>query len=220
MKIAIACSKSWFQLDEVVSINNEVLLINDQSLLTRKGLDIFKPDLIFFPHWNWLVPADIFENFKCILFHTAPLPYGRGGSPIQNLILEKFDNTPVCAVKMTCDLDAGPIYSKKNIDLSGSLAEIFERINTVVNQLIVELIRDLPEPIPQEGDVHKFNRRMNDDNKIPKGLNIEDFFDRMRMLDDNSYPNSFITYGDMKIEFSSISRKGNIIESWCRIKKC
>ena len=29
---------------------------------------------------------EIHENYKCIIFHMTDLPFGRGGSPLQNLI--------------------------------------------------------------------------------------------------------------------------------------
>ena len=48
----------------------------------------FPPRYIFFLHWNWIVPETIFTKFECVCFHMTDLPYGRGGSPLQNLILE------------------------------------------------------------------------------------------------------------------------------------
>ncbi len=59
--------------------------------------------------------SNIIKNYNCICFHTAPLPYGRGGSPIQNLIKRNYKKTPICALKMSNKIDAGPIFLKKNI---------------------------------------------------------------------------------------------------------
>ena len=69
----------------------------------------------------------------CIGFHTAPLPYGRGGSPIQNLIIRNFKIAPVCAIKMTNKFDAGPIFLKEKVSLSGNLDAIFNRISLINN---------------------------------------------------------------------------------------
>ena len=41
------------------------------------------------------------------------LPYGRGGSPLQNLILKGKKTTKITAFKMIDKIDAGPIYLKK-----------------------------------------------------------------------------------------------------------
>lgn len=49
-----------------------------------KGL---KPRYIFFPHWRWIVPVEIFGQYECICFQMTNVPYGRGGSPLQNFIV-------------------------------------------------------------------------------------------------------------------------------------
>ena len=41
------------------------------------------------------------------------LPYGRGGSPLQNLIVRGHKHTMISAIKCVKELDAGPIYLKK-----------------------------------------------------------------------------------------------------------
>ena len=203
MKIAIACSKPWFNISEKIRKNNKILFFKNKSDLNIENIENFNPDLIFFPHWSWIVPNQIHENYNCILFHTAPLPFGRGGSPIQNLILLGYDSSPVCALKMVNELDSGPIYGKKNLSLNGSLSEIFKRLNIIVNEFIEELIHFLPEPKNQTGEVFNFIRKNKEDNLIPSEVSLEDFYNRIRMLDDLSYPNSYIKYGNFIIEFNN-----------------
>ena len=117
MKIIICNSKNWFNLDSNESIPLEVKTISKKDELTQELIDNFKPNFIFFVHWSWRVERKIYSQNECIVFHTAPLPYGRGGSPIQNLILNGFKESPVCALRMTDELDAGPIYLKQIISL-------------------------------------------------------------------------------------------------------
>lgn len=90
MKIIICNSKNWFVLNKKVLNTCEVLNITKQNELSFERLKNFNPDLIFFPHWSWIVDENIFTNFTCVVFHTSPLPYGRGGSPIQNLIVQGY----------------------------------------------------------------------------------------------------------------------------------
>ena len=47
------------------------------------------------------------------------LPYGRGGSPLQNLIVRGWKETKVLALKVVEELDAGPIYYKKRLAYMG-----------------------------------------------------------------------------------------------------
>ena len=89
MNIVIATVKSW-------NIRNAEKLIEDcpgwnVSLITDKyklaaQLEASNPDFVFFPHWSWKIPPSIYENYNCVVFHMTDLPFGRGGSPLQNLI--------------------------------------------------------------------------------------------------------------------------------------
>ena len=127
-KIIIACSKQWFLKSEDVKRflkKKNVILITNKNKFNERTLSKIKPDIIFFPHWSYKVNKKIVNKFNCICFHTAPLPFGRGGSPIQNLIVN-FEKSPVCAIKMIDQIDAGPIYMKRNIKLNGNLTLIFQ----------------------------------------------------------------------------------------------
>lgn len=219
MRIVICCSKSWFSLNPSISNTHSVKFFTHETDFSVEALNRFKPDYVFFTHWHWIVDREVHEQFNCILFHTAPLPYGRGGSPIQNLIMEGFKETPVCAIKMTGKLDSGPIYTSSNVSLAGTLKSIFSRINNAVNDLIVEIIENNPTPSIQKGEPYVFNRLNSVDNEISTGLELEEIYDRIRMVDHAEYPNAFIIYGDIKIEFSNAHLAENSMEALCVIKK-
>ena len=170
MKIIICNSNNWFTIKNKDSFNFKYKLIHDKDELTLDYLESYEPDYIFFVHWNWIVDENIYSKYESIVFHTAPLPYGRGGSPIQNLILNGIKSSPVCALKMTGDIDAGPIYLKKEISLLGSLSEIFFRINNVVNSLIIEIIDEDIIPVDQEGTPYNFKRLTQKDNQLKSNL--------------------------------------------------
>lgn len=216
MKIAICNSQNWFQISDEVSKKNKILHIRKKSDLTLSLLRKFQPDLIFFPHWNWIVEKEIFNEFKCIVFHTAPLPYGRGGSPIQNLIQRGHTASPVCAIAMSDGIDSGPIYDQEEISLDGSLSEIFKRLGCAVNEMMRRLIQHLPEPIEQAGEAIIFKRLGHKDNEISFDLDFEEFYNAVRMLDDSSYPSAYLKMENLVIEFSEIDRSCN--ELFCRVR--
>lgn len=216
MKIIVCNSKDWFKLSDEILSHHEVLSIKKKDELTLANLDQFKPDLVFFPHWNWIVSKEIFEKYTCIVFHTAPLPFGRGGSPIQNLIKLGYTKSPVCALAMSQGIDSGPIYDQIDISLNGSLSEIFGRLNNVVNLLMLRLIDHLPEKKIQTGQVHRFMRLGDKDNEINYEANIQEFHNSIRMLDDPSYPNAYLNLQNVRIEFYDIIRKGN--ELFCKVR--
>jgi methionyl-tRNA formyltransferase len=207
----VASSKDWFKehpkSEEYEELN--FIEISNKEDLKLEYLEKINPRYIFFPHWNWKVSSEIYERFECVVFHTAPLPYGRGGSPIQNLILKGLKNSPVCALKMTDILDGGPIYDSFEVSLDGTISEIFSRIATCVEKLIVLICQNNPHPIEQNGEVVAFKRLSNSDNELLSNHSIKELYDRIRMVDGLDYPRAFINYGNHKIEFSEACLDGN-----------
>ena len=74
-------------------------IIKNKDNLNLNLLSELNPAYIFFPHWRWIIPEEIFSKYKCIGFHTSNLPHGRGGSPIQNQIIERIYKTTAAAGK-------------------------------------------------------------------------------------------------------------------------
>lgn len=218
-KYVIASSKDWFHLK---NMNNELrdrlFFLDKKEDLTIKNLEKISPRFIFFPHWNWFISEDIFNNFECVVFHTAPLPYGRGGSPIQNLILNGHREAPVCSLMVNGTLDGGPIYIKETVSLEGSLTQIFERINLSINKQINQIIENEPKPKAQKGEVVTFKRRNNLDNKIPINSKLLDFYDRVRMLDHPEYPKSYIEHGTLRFEFENCFLEDNELVAKVKVK--
>jgi methionyl-tRNA formyltransferase len=88
--------------------------IDNKKDLNRDHLNSINPVHIYFPHWSHIIPKDIYNNYECIIFHMTDLPYGRGGSPLQNLIIRGHKKTIISAIKCVEEIDAGPVYLKKS----------------------------------------------------------------------------------------------------------
>jgi len=166
---------------------------------------------VFFFHWSFIVPEHIFNNYECIVIHTANLPNGRGGSPIQNQIIDGVVHSHVNALRMTGVLDGGDIYCKKPITLQGNLNDIWYIIAITSFELITNIIDSDLKCCPQaEPTTQTYKRRK--DNHIPfenNENNIEDIYNFIRMLDGNNYPKSYINIGNYKLEFSRASQHFN-----------
>ena len=200
----VASSKDWYleypksrEYDEL-----NIIEIKTKADLNLKLLEKINPRYIFFPHWNWKVDSEIFERYECVVFHTAPLPFGRGGSPIQNLILRNIEKTPVCALRMTEMLDGGPIYDSIEVTLDGTITEIFSNIAVCVEKLIIKICQENIEPQEQRGAVVSFNRLTYADNELKSEYSIKELYDRIRMVDGEGYKNAYINFGKNKIEFT------------------
>jgi len=164
------------------------------------ALKNFTPRYIFFVHWNWLVPEDIYLKYECVCFHMTDVPYGRGGSPLQNLILAGHTKTKLTALKMIGEMDAGPVYTKYDLDISGSAQDIYMRATELSIQIIKWMISNDPTPVPQTGNVVIFKRRKPEQSRLPEAGDLRQLYDFIRMLDAEDYPKAFLEYGNFRLE--------------------
>jgi methionyl-tRNA formyltransferase len=199
--------------------NKNWFLITDPKKLTFTYLKSVKPKYIFFPHWSKKLSSKIVVNYRCICFHETDLPYGRGGSPIQNLIKRNQKSTFITALKMTNILDAGPIYLKRKLNLDGNAGEIYERASKKIFKMIDIITKNELEPMPQKGKVVKFKRRKPKDSILSKNFkSLRELYNHIRMLDAKSYPKAFIKYGNLKMEFNDAKIKKNNVYAKVNIK--
>ncbi len=177
--------------------------IGSPSELTDEYLAAIDPQMIFFLHWSWRVPASILKNFQCVCFHMTDLPYGRGGSPLQNLIVRGHRHTMLSALRMTDEIDAGPVYLKRELGLAGTAADVLRRASELSFAMIGEIIREDIQPFPQSGPVTQFTRRRPEQSEIRGNPNLEQLYDQIRMLDGEGYPPAWLAGGDCRYEFTA-----------------
>ncbi|MFH1421624.1 MAG: formyltransferase family protein [Planctomycetota bacterium] len=195
-------------------------LITKPEDLTVEKIKSLSPKYLFFPHWSHIVPVEILNLTDCICFHEADLPYGRGGSPIQNLIARGHRETVISAIKMVNELDAGPVYLKEPLSLEGLAEEIFIRASYIVADMIKKIIEKCPEPKEQTGEPVIFKRRTPKQSEIPVKLdNLSELFDHIRMLDAEGYPAAYIENGNFKYEISRPVLKTDGVVADVRITK-
>ena len=196
-------------------------LITQTEKLTYEQLQAINPRYVFFPHWSHMIPREIHETFECVIFHMTDLPYGRGGSPLQNLIQNGHKETKISALRCVTVLDAGPIYLKRPLSLEGSASEIFHCAVNIIEAMIEEIIDQEPDPIPQQGEPTVFHRRTPEQSNLRNApaSNLNDFFDFIRMLDAPTYPLAFIEHGDFLLEFSNAQLLDDSIEARVKIRR-
>ncbi|MEI7995799.1 MAG: formyltransferase family protein [Methylococcaceae bacterium] len=194
-------------------------MIDEPSKLTKEFLIKINPRYIFFPHWSAIVPKEITAQYECVCFHETDLPYGRGGSPIQNLIERGHKETQITALKMTDIVDGGPIYMKRQLSLLGLAEEIFIRAADLVAGMIEEIVVNQPEPVPQVGEAVCFGRRKPEQSEIDKDTqSLEHIYDLIRMLDAQDYPHAYLDIDNFRIEFTRPALRTDFIEANVIIK--
>lgn len=187
--------------------------------LAHLELESLAPRYIFVPHWSWILPESVWGKYETVIFHMTDLPFGRGGSPLQNLIVRGFTETKLSALRCTGELDAGPVYLRKPLSLHGSAEEILLRAASAVEEMILFMIHASPPltPQPQTGEPVFFKRRTAQEGNIADLETLESIFNHIRMLDAEGYPPAFLRIGRLKLEFSRASLRPGRIEADVRI---
>ena len=201
------------QLEIELGVNFTVTRIKSREALTAEYLKALNPSYVFFPHWSWIIPDEILTDFQCVIFHMTDLPYGRGGSPLQNLIVRGKTATVISAIKCVKELDAGPIYLKMPLTLDGTAKEILDRASTIIQQMIFKIVEGRGELKDQLGDVIIFKRRVSDDGDLSHLETTTQIYDYIRMLDADNYPCAFIEIDNFRLEFTSAKHVGGTVEA-------
>lgn len=201
------------------SIDANWVRIENKADFTQENLLKLNPTKIFIPHWSEIIPETIYNQYECIVFHMTDLPYGRGGSPLQNLIVRGHTKTIISAIKVEKGIDTGDVYLKQPLSLEGTATDIFKRAADIIEKMIVEIITKNPVSKKQEGEPVVFKRRKAEESNINNLENIKEVYDYIRMLDCEGYPNAYIETPFFKIEFSNAAINDNEINAHVRITK-
>ncbi|WP_223162312.1 hypothetical protein [Salinicola halimionae] len=200
----LATSKPWHNdlAKDCLHIDDKFIWAHDPDQLDSLLKSAGSIRYIFFLHWNWLVPINIWQRYECVCFHMTDLPYGRGGSPLQNLIVDGCEKTKLTALKMVEEMDAGPVYTKVPLSLQGTAEEIYLRAGELSFSIIDWMIMNQPKPEDQQGAPVIFKRRGPEQSRLPQAGGLKKLYDHIRMLDAPTYPKAFLEYGDYVLEFS------------------
>ena len=138
------------------------------------------------------------------MLHPSPLPKYRGGSPIQNQIINGEKKSAVTIFKINEILDGGDIYFQKKLSLNGSLNQIFERIIFLGTEGTLKILNKKNIKIKKQNHQKAtiYRRRKPEESEITlkeiKNKSAEYIHNKIRMLDD-PYPNAYIKLKNKKI---------------------
>ena len=222
MRYLIATTKSW-NLEQAKKLQalfpeHDFDIIQDKETL-KETAEISSPEKIFFPHWSWIIPKSVYDTFECIVFHMTDLPFGRGGSPLQNLISRGIYQTKISAIRVVREIDAGPIYMKEELSLYGSAEEIYIRASEIIFQkMIPRLIQETIVPQPQKGKVTTFPRRTPKESNLSGNKDLVSIYDHIRMLDAEGYPPAYLETDCFRFEINHATLRNGSIEARVRIR--
>jgi len=105
-----------------------------------------------------IIPQSIIDLFHpgIINIHPSLLPLYRGPSPIETAIVNGDTRTGVSIMKLTAEMDAGPVYAQEPYELDGTetAPELYETLSALGGRMLVETLPGIIEgnllPTPQQ----------------------------------------------------------------------
>ena len=136
MKVCCVGYRPWaLEIYDFIEDNNyEVLIIRSKKEYNEDKIIEYNPDYILFYGWSWIINSKLLEDFKCIMLHPSPLPKYRGGSPIQNQIINDDIISAVTLFKMNEKLDEGDILFQEELLLDKVKQDMTQRKYTYTRE--------------------------------------------------------------------------------------
>jgi len=213
VKINLLCDNksSWFWNSNNNFINQIKNLGHDVDVY-RDELEMPSADISVFISCTKLVSADgLKKSNSNIICHPSDLPKGRGFAPIAWDVLKGESKITFSLFEASIEADAGFIYDKKIVNLSGTeLNDDLRKIQAdVTYDMILEYISKYPKnkSSAQEGEGSWYRKRTPKDSELDVNKTIIEQMNLLRIVDNDLYP-AFFFYKDEKFEIT-IRKKDN-----------
>ena len=137
-----------------LSVHQPVTLRDDSGLKSWSP----RPDLLVVVAYGLLLPEWLLQwpQHGAVNIHASLLPRWRGAAPIQRAILEGDRQTGVSIMKMALDLDSGPVYDQRSVEMNGSetAGMLHDRLAQLGAELLLDtlpgILDDSLRPSPQD----------------------------------------------------------------------
>jgi methionyl-tRNA formyltransferase len=225
-EVVVVAKYSFYSMDienALINLGYRIIKISNLEELYAIRESINPKVPIFFPHFSNLLPDTLLSRFLCIGFHTGDLPRDRGGSPIQNKIIRGEYKTKVSALRLVPEMDAGPVFTYRQVDLSfGNIDDMLRRISLLIADMVKEILIESPEAKEQGSEFSTFKRLSKSENKLDFELeDLQTLYDKIRMVDGLDYERAYFQIGEKKFSASNavLNESGLSFTSTIQIRK-
>ena len=174
-----------------------------------------KPDLGIIAAYGQILPKDILAipQYGFLNVHPSLLPRHRGSSPIQYTILSGDQKAGVTIIRISEEVDAGPILAQKEIEISQK--ETFSSLHDKLAELGAELlIESIPKlltgklpPLPQDETKATYTKILKkDDGKIDWQKPAKEIDRQVRAL--NPWPGTYAIYKGKRLKILKAEELG------------
>tara|TARA_B100000963_G_scaffold354789_1_gene371879 strand:- start:119 stop:1024 length:906 start_codon:yes stop_codon:yes gene_type:complete len=169
-----------FALSEGLKVEQPITF-NDPNVI--ENLKRYKPDFLVVVAYGLILPRLVLEIPKefSINVHGSFLPYWRGAAPINKVIFNRDSFTGVSIIKMTEELDAGPILHQEKVMLNHT--ETFGSLHQLLSELGAKNLLKVLESINCKKGVLQNERLVSYAPKIKKSDTKLDFSQQASALE-------------------------------------
>ncbi len=178
---------------------------NNEELI--KKLKELNPDIFVVVAYGKILPEEILylPKYKTINVHASLLPEYRGAAPIHRAIMEGKKKTGVSIMELVKELDAGPVYSQAEIEITekDDIVSIHNRLAKIGAQLLVETLDKIEKgeikPVEQEHQKSTYAKPIQkEEGKIDWNKPAEEIFNQIRAL--KVWPKAFANFRDKQVK--------------------
>lgn len=143
----------------IIKVANKlnIPVLSPSSLKNDIDLSTYNPELGILIAYGKIIPQKIIDLFPLgiINLHPSLLPAHRGPTPIERVILNGDHQTGMSLMKLTKEMDAGPIYDQQTIKLQGteSKQQLADQLLSLGTEMLLKnlpkILDDSLDPRPQ-----------------------------------------------------------------------
>lgn len=199
MKIAILTSPNQWFIPYAKELNNQIknckLFFNHEDIIK-------KYDVIFILSYHKIIQKKFLtKNKHNIVVHASDLPNGKGWAPLFWQVIENKNIIPFTMFEASNGVDDGDIYMQKDLTLTGYELnrELRDKQAKHTITMCLEFLNDYEnykKPQKQSGRESFYKKRTKKDSELNINKTINEQFNLLRIVDNESYPAFF--YKDNK----------------------
>ena len=171
------------------------------------------PDFLIAAAYGQIISKEILDLPRCgaINLHPSLLPKYRGPSPIQASILNGDAETGASIIKMTVNLDAGPIIAQSKIKIAadetaGSLHDKLARLGAELLLKAIKLYKYKTLKLkPQDGSLATYTKKITAANTQLDPLQPAQTLER-QIRAYNPWPGAWLKFSIFNFQFSNFNR--------------
>lgn len=189
---------------ETLAEHYGVPVVQDDSFLgLEKTIKKYKPDAVVIASYNKIIPDNILKLSHFINIHHGDLPRWRGSANVNWAIMLGKKSIVVTIHRAIPNLDAGPIYAKFTIPISGqdTVKTVYDKLNRKlelnVAQIVTKVLHGYPG-VPQRGEPSYCLIRMPEDGLINWTKTTREIDRFIRALT-KPYPGAFTYLDDRRL---------------------